>query len=112
MDARALLCMVAAATIASSQPLEAEAPPQPVCELAAIEADLLLERERLLAEFGRLPQACLRELFAACSIAANHGLLDFGNAAICSLAYEALLQQGFGGDFRALMAWWRSQREK
>jgi hypothetical protein len=111
MDARALLCMVAAATMVSSRALQAESPPA-VCELPAIQADLLLERERLLAEFGRLPQSCLRELFAACSSAANDALLDFRDAAICSLAYEALLQQGFGGDFQALMAWWRRQRER
>jgi hypothetical protein len=29
----------------------------------------------------------------------------------CSLGHEALLRRVFGGDFNALLAWWRSQRE-
>jgi hypothetical protein len=110
MDARALLRAVVAASVLSTLPAWAEAPTT-ACELPATEVDPLLERQRLLAEYERLPQPCLREIFAACSIAANEGLLDFGSAAVCSLGYEALLKQGFNGNFRALMVWWQRQRQ-
>jgi hypothetical protein len=52
----------------------------------------------------------LRELFNACSHASGRTLLDFETAAMCSPGHEALLRQGFGGNFGALLAWWRSQR--
>ncbi len=32
-------------------------------------------------------------------------------AAVCSFGYEALLSQQFQGDFRELIAWWRTQQE-
>jgi hypothetical protein len=111
MDARALLCVAAMAAVLSTLPVRAEQPLH-ACELPATNLDLLLERKRLLDEYERLPQPCLREIFAACSTAAGDGLLDFGSAAICSLGYEALLKQGFGGNFRALMIWWQSQRDE
>ena len=44
------------------------------------------------------------------SEASSKSFLDFGSAAVCSFAYEALLSQRFHGDFRELMGWWRAQR--
>jgi hypothetical protein len=108
MDARALRCLLAAAAVTASVPAAAEVPPP--CELPASETDPLSDRAGILAQYERLPQACLREIFSACSAAASHTLLDFGSAAVCSFGYEALLKQGFGGNFRALMAWWAAQR--
>ncbi len=108
MDARALRCLVAAAVVTASLPALAESP-SPACELPAA-GDPLADRAGILAQYERLPQACLREIFAACSTAASRSLLDFGSAAVCSFGYEALLKQGFGGNFRALMAWWQTQR--
>lgn len=108
MDARALRCLVAAAAVMAAQPAMAQA--EADCELPASEADPLADRAGMLAQYERLPQDCLREIFAACSIAAGRTLLDFGSAAICSFGYEALLKQGFGGNFRALMTWWNTQR--
>jgi hypothetical protein len=109
MDARALRCLAAAAVVMASPPALAGSP-SPACELPASDSDPLSDRAGILAQYERLPQACLREIFAACSTAANVSLLDFGSAAVCSFGYEALLKQGFGGNFRALMAWWQSQR--
>jgi hypothetical protein len=33
-----------------------------------------------------------------------------GEAANCSVIYEALLKVGFGGDFKRLLAWWQAER--
>lgn len=111
MDARVLRCLAAAAALFATLPAAAEAPP-PGCELPASQADPLSDRAGILAQYERLPQACLRALFVACSTAASRTLLDFGSAAACSMGYEALLKQGFGGNFRALMAWWNTQRSE
>ena len=82
------------------------------CELPASEVDPLSDRAGILAEYERLPQSCLRELFTACNRASRRTLLDFGAAATCSFGYEALLNRGFGGNFHALLAWWRGQRDQ
>lgn len=70
----------------------------------------LASREETLSRYEALPASCLKTIFLACSHAANAQLLDLGSATACSIGYEALLRQGFAGDFHALMAWWRVQR--
>jgi hypothetical protein len=109
MPAKPLRCLLVAATVLASLPAGADEPP-PSCELPASDADPLRNRAAILAEYQRLPRTCLQALFAACTQASNRHLLDFGSAAACSFGYEALLSQQFGGNFRALMAWWSSQR--
>jgi hypothetical protein len=109
MDAQALRGLFVAAAILAGLPAGAEPPPAS-CQLPSPSVDPLTDRAGLLAQYERLPPACLRALFAACSQASSHALLDFGSAAACSFGYEALLSQGFGGSFPALMAWWRSER--
>jgi hypothetical protein len=109
MDPRALRGLLAAAVVTASLPALAD-PSSPACELPASESDPLADRAGILAQYEQLPQACLREIFSACSTAASMSLLDFSSAAVCSFGYEALLKQGFGGNFRALMAWWQAQR--
>ena len=109
MDPRALRGLLAAAVVTASLPALAD-PPSPACELPASDVDPLSDRAGILARYERLPEACLRDIFTACSSAANVSLLDFSSAAVCSFGYEALLKQGFGGNFRALMAWWHTQR--
>ena len=111
MDARALRCLLVTAVLGASLPAPAETLPDR-CELPAADVDPLTDRAGILAQYERLPQPCLRALFAACSVAAGRGLLDFSSAAACSFAYEALLKEAFGGNFRALMAWWRAQRNE
>jgi hypothetical protein len=110
MDARALRCLaIAAAAVTATLPVHAEVPPA-LCELPASDVDPLTDRAGILAQYERLPQPCLRAIFHACSTASSETLLDFGSAAVCSFGYEALLKQAFGGNFRALMAWWHTQR--
>lgn len=67
-------------------------------------------REEGIARHGQLPVACLQALVRECSEAAQETFLDGASAALCSIRYEALLRHGFGGDFEALLAWWRRRR--
>jgi hypothetical protein len=110
MPAHVLRGLVAAAAVFAALPSWAQQGPAGACEMPAAEADPLSDRAGMLAEYQRLPQHCLQALVTTCSEAANRTFLDFGSAAVCSFAYEALLTQGFGGDLRALLAWWSSQR--
>lgn len=109
MDATVLRCLVAAAAIGAVVPAAAD--PAASCHLPGEGRDLLTDRAGLLAQYERLPQSCLQAIFAECTAESSRTMLDFGTAAVCSLGYEALLSQGFGGNFRALMAWWREQRD-
>lgn len=109
MDARALRGLFLALAFFATLPSPAETI-APTCELPAADVDPLQDRAGILAAYERLPDECLRALFSACAEASSRGFLDFGTAAVCSFGYEALLKQGFGGSFRALLAWWHSQR--
>ncbi|KAB2873792.1 MAG: hypothetical protein IT503_08590 [Burkholderiaceae bacterium] len=70
---------------------------------------VLREHEAIAARFEVMPEADLKAVYLRCDAEANRRLLDFGDAALCSLAYEALKRRVFGGDFDALLAWWRTQ---
>lgn len=80
------------------------------CAAAPGAADPVASREQVLAHYEALPPQCLRAMFRVCNRAAESGLLDLGQAAHCSIGYEALLRRGFDGDFHALMGWWQRQR--
>jgi hypothetical protein len=108
MNASALRCLLAAAAISVAPWAWAE-PLAESCQLPGSDVETLVNRSALLAEYERLPHSCLQEIFRACTLASNEGLLDFSSAAVCSFGYEAWLKQGFGGNFRALLAWWRAQ---
>jgi hypothetical protein len=111
MDARVLRrALVAVATAVA--PLAQADLHAPACRLPGEGADPMADRAGLLAQYERVPHACLQAVFTACNDASRDTLLDFGSAASCSLAYEALLSQRFNGDFRELMAWWRSQQPR
>lgn len=108
MPATTLRCLALGAVLAAAGTAGASGPASE-CKPPA-RADPLADRAGTLAQYERLPRACLVSLFQHCSRAAGEALLDPGSAAVCSFGYEALLRQGFGGDFGAMMAWWRSQR--
>lgn len=110
MRAIALHFLIAAAAACLVMPQEARAGDGPACELPE-DMDPLAAREELLAQFERMPRPCLEGIFRECTAASSRGLLDLGAAAVCSFGYEALLRQGFGGNFHALMAWWRSEKQ-
>jgi hypothetical protein len=111
MRANVLRGLLAAATVLAAGPAGAGESPL-ACTLPAAAEHPLGDRAGQLAQYERLPQSCLREIFNACSRASSQTLLDFDSAAVCSFSYEALLKQGFGGNFGALLAWWRSQKSE
>lgn len=115
MDAKALRRALVAAAISGSamaQPFAVGSDTTLECEIPGEGVDPLADRAGLLAQYERVPHACLQAVFAACNSASSKALLDFGSAATCSLAYEALLSQRFNGSFRELMAWWRTQQSQ
>ncbi len=72
----------------------------------------------LAAAIGAVPSASAAErsvgdlkcAYLACEAGAAEARGGRGDAMQCSMVYEALKQHGFGGDFRALMTWFRSAR--
>ena len=109
MSPLALGCALLIATAGAAHAGSAPPGPAASCELP-IEQDAhpFSDRSGTLERFRQLAPECLKRVFVACSQTADRALLDPGSAAICSLSYEALLSRGFNGDFRALVAWWRS----
>ena len=110
MPAPALHCLVFASALLAATAARADSLPGGSCTLPGAGTDPLADRAGLLAQYERLPPACLQEVVLACTAVTNRALLDFGSAAACSFAYEALLSQRFGGNFQALLAWWKDRR--
>jgi hypothetical protein len=80
------------------------------CEVALPESHVMAERSSTIAALETLPDACLKTLTMRCSDSAARDFMDLGNAAMCSMGYEALLRKSFAGDFHAFLEWWRSER--
>ncbi len=53
----------------------------------------------------------LERKFWLCEHAASQSLLDPGTAMKCSVATETLKAQRFGGDFKAMLAWWQANKD-
>jgi hypothetical protein len=64
----------------------------------------------LRARIERLGEPELKALYLSCCDESERRILDFEEAVRCSIAAEALKRRSFGGDFGALLAWWRLQR--
>lgn len=109
MEPRALRCLAAAALFALVAPAGA-APDTASCALPAAQDQLPTDRAAALAQFEAQPRHCLEAVVRECTAAAGAALLDPGSAAACSFGYEALLKKGFGGNFQAMLAWWRSEQ--
>ena len=108
MNSRPLGNAIAAALIGTGWPVAV--PAQSLdCRVPGLQAHPLMDRDAALSLFEQLPERCLKALFMACAEDAGERILDFGSAAVCSIGYEALLKRGFGGDFHALVGWWRRQ---
>jgi len=50
----------------------------------------------------------LKIAYLDCDRRASVAMLDFGDAANCSMVHEELKQRGFGGDWSRMFAWWKS----
>lgn len=55
--------------------------------------------------------AALERDFWLCERASMRYMLDLGTAAHCSVVYETLKARRFGGDFKALLAWWQANKD-
>lgn len=75
------------------------------------EAAVWGDRERLLAGVERVAEADLKALYLRCVRESSRRLLGFDEATLCSIVSEALKARSFGGDFNALLAWWRLHRD-
>lgn len=53
----------------------------------------------------------LERTFWRCDHAATQGVLDRATAMDCSVVTETLKARGFGGDFSAMLAWWRERKD-
>jgi len=53
----------------------------------------------------------LKALYLRCVRESNRRLLGFDEATLCSIVGDALKARSFGGDFNALLAWWRLHRD-
>jgi hypothetical protein len=71
----------------------------------------LAHRAETISSLEQMPDSCLKALVVECNDTADARLLDLGSAALCSMGYEALLNNGFGGNFRAMMTWWQRDRD-
>lgn len=67
---------------------------------------------RLVSALHELAEEDLKAYFLRCERSATQTSLGSDDAAFCSIGYEILLQRTFGGDFFALLDWWRSQRQE
>jgi hypothetical protein len=86
--------------------------PEPACRADLPQGNPIAEREGTIFSLQQMPESCLKSLFIECSHAAGERILDLGSAAFCSMGYEALLSKGFGGNFHALLGWWRRERDQ
>ena len=112
MNHRLLRCVVACTAAMGGLPAPAQdetGSSAPACRAPAYDGPPLLRRQERIAEYEGLGEHCLKRLAVECDAAASRQLLDAGSAFACSLGYEALLRSGFGGDFQAMLAWWRTR---
>ncbi|HEY8047985.1 MAG TPA: hypothetical protein VIE63_02350 [Ramlibacter sp.] len=84
--------------------------PDRQCRVPVDERGALPDRTAAISRMEQMSDACLKRLLFQCGDAANQRVMDLGSASTCSMGYEALLHKSFGGDFVAMLAWWRGER--
>jgi hypothetical protein len=70
--------------------------------------DIFAGREAV-ARLAAVPHQQLKDQYLRCERSVMEGARSFGDIALCSIIYEALLQHAFKGDFGALLAWSKAQ---
>ena len=68
---------------------------------------VLSHEQQLIARIQMLPDDQLKDAYSSCSQDAIQRTPSYGEIALCSIVYETLFKQVFGGDFDALLAWSR-----
>jgi hypothetical protein len=61
--------------------------------------------------FDDMPDASLKAFFIGCSREAARSMLSLDEGAMCAVAQDVLKARSFGGNFDALLAWWRAHRD-
>jgi hypothetical protein len=65
-----------------------------------------------VAWLEKLPDASLKAIYLHCARVSSQRLLSWDEALHCSVAADTLKRRSFGGDFDALLAWWRQHRDR
>ena len=65
----------------------------------------------MAARYEQMPEGHLKLLFLRCSREASRRMLSLDEGALCSAAQDVLKKRSFGGDFNALLSWWRLHRD-
>ena len=73
--------------------------------------EVVVRHDSLRTRLDAMQESGLKTLYLHCSKEAMQRALGSGEAASCSIVYETLLRRWFGGDFIALLAWSRAQRD-
>lgn len=110
MEAGCTRWAVLLAIAAACSPLRAEPASRCLSALATTGMQIIGNRAGPESPFEQVPSDCLKTFFLHCSREAGERVLALGEAAVCSVGYEVLLKREFGGDFDALLAWWRVRR--
>ena len=74
-------------------------------------APACLDPNQALARFERLSETDLKALYLRCARESSQRRLSQDEAVLCSIAADVLKARSFGGDFDALLAWWRRHRD-
>ncbi len=67
--------------------------------------------DQVAIAFEQAPIDHLESIYLRCAREAELRLLSVGEAALCSTASETLLKRRFGGDFDAMLSWWRQAKK-
>jgi hypothetical protein len=62
------------------------------------------------AAIGGLPLSEAEKVYWDCEFAAEQGVLDIGDAEVCSKVFEQLKAAKFGSDFNRFLEWWRANK--
>lgn len=81
-----------------------------LCAPALAQLSAWSDHDLLRARMDHLGEPELKALYLNCCDESERRLLGFEEAARCSIAAEVLKRRSFGGDFGAMLAWWRLQR--
>jgi hypothetical protein len=115
--AAALAAMLATLAL-NHQAASAQSPaPRPVSEARGGDAvrqtviDRSAFQDPTRVQLESLNERDLKTLYRTCSREAIDRHLGSGEIAYCSIAYEVLMNKHFAGDFGALLAWSRANRD-
>ncbi len=89
-------CIVLGLSFPAAAPAQTTAPAPPSCQR--------------VSSPETLPETALKTMYLSCARASSERLLSLDEAVRCSTAADLLKERSFGGDFNAMLAWWRRHR--